>query len=330
MSDKPILSVLMSVHNGQYFLAECIESIINQTFKDFEFIIIDDGSTDDSINLIRAYAKKDSRIRIYENKRNIGLSASLNRGLALCKGEYIARMDADDFSHVSRLEKQLKYLNRNPLIGLVSVGRHYIAPNRLIFDTKIYPDNHHFISKSLIKGKNILDHGCVMFRRELISKMVEVYRFYYSQDFDLWLRLMDKTKFGMIEEPLHFRRRTMISISSTLQNKRNKISDLILELYLTRISNESEFDWKSKEQKILSGFSKNTSFSFSIGHFYDAKAWFVNKSFRKSRIAFSKLVQKNPKNGIFLMYFILSCMGILGYLIWKAITSLKNQLEIRV
>src|SRR6266498_4162605 len=105
----PLVTVLMSVYNGERYLSEAIDSIINQTFADFEFVIINDGSTDSSREIINAY--RDPRIRLVDNSQNIGLPKSLNLGLALARGEYVARQDADDISHPTRFEKQVEYLD---------------------------------------------------------------------------------------------------------------------------------------------------------------------------------------------------------------------------
>lgn len=118
---SPKVSVVMSVYNGEKYLPETIDSILNQTFKDFEFIIINDGSTDKTAKILTSY--DDPRIRIF-NQENMGLTKSLNRAISLAKGEYIARMDADDISYPERLKKQVDYLNKNPDIGLV--GSKYI------------------------------------------------------------------------------------------------------------------------------------------------------------------------------------------------------------
>ena len=109
-----MISVLLSVYNGDRWLAECIESILNQSFKDFEFLIIDDGSKDKSLSIIKKFAKKDPRI-IYFSHANIGLTASLNKGLLVAKGEWVARIDSDDFACKERLEKQIIYAKKYKL-----------------------------------------------------------------------------------------------------------------------------------------------------------------------------------------------------------------------
>ena len=113
----PKLSVVMSVLNGEPYLREAVESILNQTFEDFEFIVLDDGSTDNTVQILESY--DDPRmVRLY-NPANLGLPKSFNRGLSVCRGEFIVRQDADDMSMPSRFMTQLHYLERHPDIGVL-------------------------------------------------------------------------------------------------------------------------------------------------------------------------------------------------------------------
>src|SRR5246127_2844835 len=112
MSNPPAISVVMAVYNSAAVVAEAVDSVLNQTFRDFEFIIIDDGSTDSSGDILRQYAQRDARIRLYAQE-NCGLIASLNRGCKLAQGRYIARMDADDISLPARFEKQFRFLEEH-------------------------------------------------------------------------------------------------------------------------------------------------------------------------------------------------------------------------
>lgn len=126
----PQISVVMATYNrSEKFLSRSIESILSQTYKDFEFIIIDDGSTDQTAKIVQAYAQKDNRIRFFKNKENRGLIYSLNKGIDLARGKYIARMDDDDISLPERLEKQFKYMEKNPDIALVGTARYLIGYN---------------------------------------------------------------------------------------------------------------------------------------------------------------------------------------------------------
>ena len=112
---NPLVSILMPVYNSEKYLREAIKSILNQTFTNFELIIINDGSTDNSLKIIKSF--KDNRIKIIKNKGNLGLIKTLNKGIDLAQGKYIARMDADDIAMPKRLEKQIAFFNENPDYG---------------------------------------------------------------------------------------------------------------------------------------------------------------------------------------------------------------------
>ena len=117
MTPSPRVTVLMAVYNGERFLAEAVASILDQTFRDFEFLIVNDGSTDRSREIILSFG--DPRIRLVDNPENIGLTRSLNRGLELAKGGLIARQDADDISLPERLEREIGFLDGNPKAAIV-------------------------------------------------------------------------------------------------------------------------------------------------------------------------------------------------------------------
>lgn len=119
LKEHPSISVITPVYNGEDFLGEAIESILNQSFKDFEYIIIDDCSSDNTWQIMKNYSRKDKRIKIYRNEKNLGIAGNRNKGTALAKGKYIAWQDADDISFPERLEKQHSILEENPQIGIV-------------------------------------------------------------------------------------------------------------------------------------------------------------------------------------------------------------------
>ena len=127
----------MSVYNGEKYLREAIESILNQTFTDFEFLIVNDGSTDSSLEIILSYP--DERIRVIRNDRNIGLTKSLNKALQQAKGEYIARQDADDISLQNRFEEQLIYLEKHPEVALLGTSAYKIDERGEILAKVIVP-----------------------------------------------------------------------------------------------------------------------------------------------------------------------------------------------
>ena len=182
---KPKVSVIMSVYNGEKYLREAIESILNQTFTDFEFIIVNDGSTDNSLEIIQSY--NDERIRIINNEKNIGLTKSLNKALKQAKGEYIARQDADDISLPNRFEEQMGYFEEHQEVVLLGTTVYLIDENGKIVGKRIV------LAKPTIKDifkENHFNHGSVMFKKEIVNQLGgynELIR--YSQDYELWLRI---------------------------------------------------------------------------------------------------------------------------------------------
>lgn len=177
--ESPYISVLLCVYNGGVDLKHAIESILNQTFTDFELIIIDDGSTDDSWSIISEYALIDSRI-VARWHKNVGLTKSLNRGLKLCRGKFIARQDADDVSDVRRFERQVALSKHHNIIFSRAYKNSKIVPSSFLMK---FPFQH-----LLITG-NILIHGTMLINAELIKTYRYDERYKYAQDFDLYIRL---------------------------------------------------------------------------------------------------------------------------------------------
>lgn len=210
----PKVSVLMSVYNGSSYLIESIESILNQTFSDFEFIIINDCSTDSTWDILTAYAQKDNRIKLFNNEENIGLTKSLNKGLKLARGEYIARQDADDISLPKRLEKQVILLDKDPEIGLVSCDIEIIDAKGHKLGTHQRACATELVAWYLIFHNHLGGHSQVIFRRELVRGLEgydESRR--YSQDYELWSRIIRVSKIAILPEFLLQQRRHDRSIS---------------------------------------------------------------------------------------------------------------------
>ena len=186
---RPLISVLMSVYNGEKYLREAIESILAQTFADFEFLIINDGSTDSSRDIILSYS--DARIRLIDNEEKIGLTKSLNKGISLARGKYIARMDADDISMPERIEKQVGYMDIAEDYVLVGAGAYLIDANGNEIGRLDRPFTHEEILGHIFFFNPVI-HPSVMFRKAPILKIggynPDIQK---AQDYDLWLRLVD-------------------------------------------------------------------------------------------------------------------------------------------
>ena len=196
LQSKVEISVVMSVYNSEKWLKECIYSILNQTFTDFEFIIINDGSQDRSQSILQSYANQDKRIKLF-NQENQGLTISLNKAISLSSGKYIARIDADDISLPDRLKKQYEILESNSDTGLSYTSYFEIDKcGKKIKKVKAI-NNFNTIKNNLSKGVNNIAHSSVMFRKSIFV-MLNGYRekFKKSQDIDLWLRMMKVTNFS--------------------------------------------------------------------------------------------------------------------------------------
>lgn len=205
MSAQPLVTVLMSVYNGARFLPEAVASVLHQTFEDFEFVIVNDGSTDGTRFYLLSIP--DPRVRIVQNHTNEGLAASLNRGLDRARGKFIARMDADDVAAPERLERQVAFLKRNPKVGVCGTGRLLIdEKGKSVAMARPTPGNL-AIRWKLLLG-NPFAHPTVMIRRDLLQahqlRYDESYR--TAQDYELWTRLLPLTRAANLDEPLLYYR----------------------------------------------------------------------------------------------------------------------------
>lgn len=198
----PLISVLMASYNAENYITEAIESIFNQTLKNFEFIIIDDASTDKTWEIIQKYAKKDKRIRPYRNKTNLKLSNTLNKGIMKARGKYIARMDADDWSYPYRLELQYEFMEKNPDFG-ISGGAMEICDEYLVKTAK---RKYELFDRS-IRNKFFLfspfSHPLIIIRRSILKKS-DLYNPKYNpaEDYELYFRMGLYSKFANLNEIL--------------------------------------------------------------------------------------------------------------------------------
>ena len=188
--NAPAVSVLMSVYNGEAYLTEAVDSILTQSLRDFEFVIINDGSTDGTAPLLRKYAAQDNRIVLIEQE-NTGLVGALNNGLAVARAPYIARMDADDIALPDRLARQHAYLETHPDIAVLGAAITLIDEHNQRIRDIAYPQGDAEISAFIKKGSPIA-HPVVMMRTAII-RALGGYRAAYrhAEDYDLWLRVFE-------------------------------------------------------------------------------------------------------------------------------------------
>ncbi len=200
-----LVSVVMSVHNGEKYLEESIKSIIRQTYKNFEFIIIDDHSSDSSVTIMESF--NDDRIKIIKNSKNIGLPSSLNKGIREASGEYVVRQDDDDISHINRIEMQLRYALSSDLDAVFCrycyIDRKGSTTNNC---SKFFFENN--ILSSLVNKKDPLAHGSAIIKRSALLK-INGYneKFIYGQDYELWIRMLTLNyRIAMIDDVCYFQR----------------------------------------------------------------------------------------------------------------------------
>jgi glycosyltransferase involved in cell wall biosynthesis len=227
----------MSVYNGEKYLRESVDSILNQTYENFEFIIINDGSNDASLDILGGYQSRDNRLLIV-NQENIGLTSSLNRAIKLTVSQYIARHDADDICAASRLEKQLRYMENHPEVAVVGCLADVFDANEVVHKStdpkfKLSPSG---IKRYLAK-KNLFMHGSAMMRKSCLAK-AGFYRefFRHSQDYDLWLRLSKHFDLAILPEHLYQYRVTAEAVSASRCQAQKQYAELARKLHAERLA----------------------------------------------------------------------------------------------
>ncbi len=231
------ISVLMPVYNCENYVSDAIESILNQTYTNFEFIIINDGSHDSTSEIINKYAKVDSRIKIINHSENKGLIYSLNEGIDIAKGEYIARMDADDISLTDRFQKQIAYLDENKDVGLLGgAGQNFGENNKINYSPK-YVD-----IIELLKDVSFY-HPSVMIRKSILDKYNIKYNsnYYLVEDYELWTQLLKYTKLRNLSDVLIKYRVHKDSESNRNKNLQEYNKMMIRKILLERISYNSYY-----------------------------------------------------------------------------------------
>ena len=221
----------MSVFNGEKFIKEAIDSILTQTYTNFELLIVNDSSTDATLDIITSY--DDKRIVLINNIENLGLTKSLNKGMVLSKGKYIARQDADDISHENRLLKQVTYLESNPEVTILGTQSHIINKKGEILSPPIGWKRP--VNKNSIRWFCMFDspfyHSSVMMKRDVIQEQFDGYNENYrtSQDFELWSRVVYKYDCANLDEKLISFRYHNSSISKNYNSDSIKRMKQIME-----------------------------------------------------------------------------------------------------
>ncbi len=299
MENRPETSVLMSVYNTERYLKDAIASILSQTYRNFEFIIVNDGSTDRTRDIVLDYKKIDGRIVLIDNERNIGVTKSLNIGLRAAKGDYIARMDPDDISLPGRLGKQLAYMKANPDIGLLGTYIKSMDENGRITGSWVYPSDDISIKWRLLFA-NALAHPSVVYRKELAIALNGYNEELESGiDFDLWVRMSEMTKIHQLNEFLVMWRTHPGSITFKYGERRKRAHISIIKRHIEGVIGR-EITGAEAEELYRVAAGERASSSPAILHAADMieeiRAGFIKKypglsSSSGNRLAAAKLLK---------------------------------------
>lgn len=300
----PKVSVVMPAYNAEKYIGDAIDSILSQTFIDFEFIIIDDGSTDHTKDIILSY--DDPRIIFLENKKNSGIVITLNKGIQFARGTYIARMDSDDIAISNRLEQQVNFLDNYKNIGVVGTALRVFGEG-IDNQDRFFPENSEQLKAGLLFN-SCLAHPTVMFRHSLIQNASECYDGQFSgiEDFALWWKLAQITDFGCINEVLLLYRSHKNQITKDKSQARIDRSFRFLNHRLQTL--QIRVDEEEKETLIMYGYGKWEYFN------------------SKTLLLFIKVLERIYTNNITKKFFNQSA---LKDVIGSAVVSSTNKANIR-
>lgn len=214
----PSISVITSVYNCENFIADTIKSVINQTFADWEYILIDDNSSDNSLKIMESF--RDPRIHVYHNEFNLGQSSSLNLGIRMSKGKYIARLDHDDLCCVDRFEKQFAYMEAHQQVVLCGSRNDMLIDGvkKICINSIVQNDNQ--LNFSMPFENMCIAHSAFFIRKSaLIDNGIEYQDYKYAEDYDLILHLMQVGRIGCIYEPLITYRVSENNVTNTIDKR---------------------------------------------------------------------------------------------------------------
>ncbi len=300
MNIVPKISLIMSVYNGEDYLAETMDSVLSQTFTEWEFIIINDCSTDKTSHILAEYATKDNRIKVHTNETNLRLPSSLNKALALAQGKYIARMDADDICMPDRLQKQYDFMESNPQIDLSSC-RFMTLKNGVYSSGGCGGKDDDASIKALLLVTNPILHPGIIAKAEVIKELCYDKNFTCTEDMELWTRfaLSDK-RIGILSEYLMIYRLHDKQITETTLDKQKNEVIKIQKNYLSKLLKPMT---EEREKFYINGiyFRRNTNIAEFIEFYRWAKsANNETKKFDKEALnyAFIEILAEYKRKGI--------------------------------
>lgn len=328
MTDNaPSISVIMSVYNDAIYLREAVESILQQSFTDFEFIIVDDCSTDGSSDILVEFCKQDIRIKLISNKENRGLTVSLNKGLELARGEFIARMDSDDIAIVDRFEKQIAYMNEHLDCVALSGKVSFIDDDGLKLGEVSNPLKHDAIEEELWQGLGLsMVHAAVMFRKNAVGA-VGGYRIEAGscEDLDLYLRLGEVGLLANLDDELLLVRRHYESVSAVTKRKKRNFLHRLIGLRRAGLKSEEGPQWRMgvlRRAAERRGMDINNIKLFDFSTPRSRAEWHADIAWRAYKQGYKKAAYKHSRLAV--------RNGAFEYLAWRAFLYLGNGVGRRI
>ncbi len=299
MNNTPVLSVIMSVYNGESYLEEAVESVLNQTFTDFELIIINDCSTDSTAEILEKLSQKDERIKVHTNEVNLKLPTSLNKAISLCRGKYILRMDSDDLCLPERLEKQYYFMENNKDIDLSSI-RFLTLKNGVYSSGGCGGRIDNEALKTMLLVTNPILHPGVIAKKEIFEEMNYDTSLTCTEDLELWTRLaLNGKKMAILPEYLLIYRLHDKQITSTTLERQHKEVLSVEEKYYSGMLKPLKEDMK---EFYISGiyFKENADVGKFIKLFKWVKKADENRTFGKDALsyAFFEMLAEYKRQGI--------------------------------
>lgn len=310
---SPKVSVVMAVYNGAAYLDESVKSILNQTFADFEFIIIDDCSSDSTASMLDSYAALDQRIIVLKNSHNLGLAASLNRGIEAATGEFIARMDDDDVALPERLKEQVNHMEAHPNTALLSTAVQYIDSDGNYLEI-YYPPTNAIALRWHLVYQSPIRHPTVLWRRKEVGDVVASYnpKNKYAEDYEFFCAIARRLKIESLPQPLLKMRRRPGSVTHSKGREQDHYSAQItyhqLDYYLpARLTQEQKANLRILLRRYYF-FQKDDFLRFSsttltetFSHYLELLDSFcsLHKSEISSHINAQKYLQEEVENTAF-------------------------------
>jgi glycosyltransferase involved in cell wall biosynthesis len=265
----PLVSVTMPVYNGEKYLKEAIDSVLNQSYKNIELIIVNDASTDSTKKIIHAYS--DSRIRYVENETNSGIVYSRNRGVVEAEGEFVATLDSDDIAMQNRIEKQVDFLCKNPDFGMCGTFYHTIDRNGNFIGRIRYPTGNVDIITSMILG-NCFGNSTIMIRSKIVKELKYRKGYDIAEDYDLWCRIAKIAKLANL--PIYG---TLYRVHGNNVSVARMNDLLVVEIKIIKqILKDMNVEFSEREFEIhLNFFKRNIGYFNNRTHFKELEDWLI-------------------------------------------------------